>query len=75
MASLGLVHVVGGHEDRDTVGREIIDEVPETASRFGVDTTGGLVEEDHRRLVEESAGEGEPLTEASREIGHKGVAP
>ena len=47
-AALGLVHVVRGDEQRDPLGRELEEQVPELAPRHRIDARGGLVEEDRR---------------------------
>ncbi len=68
VAVLGLVEVVGGHEDRDAAAGHLVDEGPEAPPREGVHSAGGLVEEHHLRLVEDRAGQGQPLLPAAGQL-------
>src|SRR5687768_17341433 len=67
MAALGLVHVVGGHEYGDAFGGEAVDVVPEVAPRAGIDTRGGLVEQQQLGVVEHAGGKREALLPAAGE--------
>jgi hypothetical protein len=67
-AALGLVHVVGGDEEGDTLAGELEEEVPEGAAGDGVDAGGRLVEEDDLGGVDDGAGEGEALLPAAGEL-------
>ena len=60
-AALGLVHVGGGHEDRDPAPVEPREDAPELASRHRVHAGRRLVQEDHVRLVDERRRERELL--------------
>jgi hypothetical protein len=61
VAALGLVHVVGRHEQgRARVG-ELEEFFPEVAPRFGIDRAGRLVEEQQFGFVDDRAGEREAL--------------
>ena len=73
VAVLGLVEVVGGHEDRDALGRHLVDEPPEAPARDGVDAARGLVEEHDPRLVQHGAGEGQPLLPAAGQLAGEAV--
>ena len=56
IAELGLVHVVGGHEDRDLLlAHQLLDVGPDRAARLRVEPHGGLVEEEHARRVQQAA--------------------
>ena len=61
MAALGLVHVVGRHQDRGAGVREVEQLLPETAPRFRVDRTGRLVEEQQLRRMHDRAGQRQAL--------------
>ena len=60
-----LVHVVGGDQHRDPVlvGQQV-HEVPELAASERVHARRRLVEEEHAGLVQDRAGERQPLAEA-----------
>src|SRR5580692_1866458 len=67
-AALGLVHVVGGDEESDTVSGEFKKEIPELTSRYGIDSRRRLVEKEKLGLVKHGAAEGQPLFPAAREL-------
>ena len=55
VAPLGLVHVVGGHEDRDLLALlELADVGPDRAPGLGVEADRRLVEEQHARGVHQA---------------------
>ena len=66
-ATLGLVHVMGGDEEGDSLAGEEEEEVPEGAAGDGIDAGGGLVEEDDFGRVDDGAAEGEALFPAAGE--------
>ena len=68
IAVRGLVHVVGGDQHRDPVlvGQQV-HEIPELAAGERVHARGRLVEEQHAGLVQDRAGEGEPLAHPERQ--------
>src|SRR3954447_11083026 len=49
VAALGLVHVMGGDQHGEPVGRERVDLVPELTPRLGIDARGRLVEQEQLR--------------------------
>ena len=65
---LGLGHVVGREEDRAPAARARADEVDDEAAREHVEAGGGLVEDQHRRVVQRGAGERDPLPLAGGEL-------
>ena len=71
VAALGLVHVVGGDQHREPVGRERVDLVPELAPRLGIDARGRLVEQEQLRVRQGAGAEREPLLPAARELAGK----
>ena len=73
VAVLGLVEVVGGHEDGHPVRRHLVDEPPEAAARDRVDAARGLVEEDDAGPVHHGAGQREPLLPAARQLAGEAV--
>ena len=66
-AALGLVHVVRGDEQRDALGGELEQQIPQLAARDRIDAGGRLVEEDDARLVHQRGAEREPLLPAAGE--------
>ena len=70
---VGLLHVVGGQEDRQPVAVEIAEDAPEVVAGLGVEPRGRLVEEEHLRPVRERAGDHQALGEPARELeDHRG---
>jgi len=68
VAAEGLVHEVGRDEDRHLLTpREVDEQLPELVPRDRVDARGGLVEDQHLRLVDHRHGQGEPLSDAERQ--------
>ena len=56
VAVLGLVHVVGGHEDRDARPlRQLSEVAPDVAPRLWIETDGRLVQEQDVRGVQHAA--------------------
>ena len=45
MTTFCLIHVMGGDQDGETLGRKILNSFPEIASRFRVGSGGRLVEQ------------------------------
>ena len=76
VAVLGLVHVVGGHEDRDVLALlELADVAPDRAARLRVEADGGLVEEQHARRVQQAARDLQaPLHPAGEGVDEAGAA-
>jgi len=67
-AALGFVHVVRGDEEGDAVARKLEEQIPELASRNGIDACSGLIEEKESRLVQHGATEGEALLPSARKL-------
>src|SRR5438105_1250694 len=65
MAVLSFFHVMGGDENGPAGGRELINQIPESASRNRVDARGGLVEKQNRRVVQDRAAQRQPLLPAT----------
>jgi hypothetical protein len=61
---------VGREEDGAAVGLEALDQVPELTARLGIETGGGLVEEEQGRISHQRAGERQSLPLASGELAH-----
>ena len=68
VALLRLLQVVGGHQDGGAGTGEIVDQPPELAPRHRVDAGGGLIEEQHLRIVQHRRAEGHPLLPAPRQL-------
>ena len=66
-AALRLVQIGRADKNGDPLVQELRQQLPELASRDGIDTRRRLVEHDEPRLVHERAGERELLLHASRE--------
>ena len=74
VAAQGLVHEMGGDEDRDALAaREVDEQLPELVAGDRVDAGGGLVEQEHVGLVQDGDGQREPLLEPERELLRGGV--
>ena len=63
--SLGLVHVVRGDEQRDSLGRKLEEQVPEVTASHRVDAGCRLVKEDQVGPVQQGAGQRQPLLPAT----------
>jgi hypothetical protein len=62
MAALRLVHVVGGDQDRQTLGGQAVKFLPEFPSGLGVDSRRWVRRAGARRgRMDETGGEGQPL--------------
>ena len=68
VAVFGLVEEVRRHHDRDAVLDHGVDVRPELAPRQRVHAGGRLVEEQHRRVVHDRAGQGQALLETQRQL-------
>ena len=72
VAAGGLVHDVGGDEDRCARCRSLSQKVPDLLPQHRVEPDGGLVQEKHGRIADECAGEGDarglPAGEPSRRL-------
>ena len=64
---LGLVHVMRREQHRPAARAEPEDDVPELPPRLRVQARGGLVEEEHVRIADQRAGDGEALLLPARE--------
>ena len=64
---LGLVHVVGGDDQRDPVLLEPVEAVPEQVAGLGVEPGGRLVEDQQVGIGDERPGDGEPPLHAARQ--------
>ena len=65
LTPFGLVHVVGRDEGGQTFARHVVNEIPELAPGFGIDTGSGLVEQQQLWLVQNTGGERQPLLPAA----------
>src|SRR5688500_16799536 len=65
--AIGLVEVVGAEEHRAALAAHRDDELTHRLGRIGIEAGGGLVEEEHARLVERGARDRHLLLHASRE--------
>src|ERR1700730_14990005 len=63
--AFGLVHVMGGNEERHSLSREFEEQIPELTPRDGIDAGGGLIEKKDRRFVHERASHREALAPAT----------
>ncbi len=68
VASLRLVHVMGGDEERQALGGQELNLLPEIAAGLGIDAGGRLVEKEQLGLVNEAGGEGHPLFPAAGKL-------
>src|SRR6266581_2730909 len=72
--ALGFLYVVSGHENGLFLAAEFLDDVVNLAANLRIETSGGLVEEKHFGIIDQSHGEGEPLLLAARKLAVKRVA-
>src|SRR5688572_15540070 len=63
----GLVHVVGGENDRPARRAEALDDVPQLAARLRVEPRRRLVEKEQLGITDERTGDGETLLLAAGE--------
>ena len=75
MAAFGLVHVVRGDQERQSLPGELMNLLPEFAAGLGVHAGGGLVEQQQSRLVDHARRQGQPLLPAAGEMAGELVAP
>jgi hypothetical protein len=69
---LGFFQVVGGQQHGAALLVELGDELPQRLAQLDVDTGGGLVEHDHRRLVHQRLRHQHAALHAARELAHVG---
>src|ERR1035437_7882582 len=67
VAVLGLFHVVRGDKNRNSLLGHQVNQLPELASRDGIDAGGRLIEKDDGRLMQDSAPQSKPLLPTSRQ--------
>ena len=66
--ALGLLDVVGRHQDRRAARAQVVDQRPELGADLRVEADRRLVEQDQLRLVDEAAGEQEAPAHAAGEL-------
>ena len=65
------VVIVRGHDDRAILLDKVVEQLENAVCRFGIEVARGFVRDDQWRLVQQSAGDGQPLLFASRQgMGH-----
>ena len=64
--TIGLFHVVGGEQDRDALGPEAADQLPQRESTLRIQAGGWLVQKEHRRPVGDGPGDLHPLGQTPR---------
>ena len=72
---LGLFHVVRGQQDGAALAFEVLDVLENVVAGLRVDADGGLVEQQHLRLVQQGAGKLEPVLHAAGERFHQRAGP
>ena len=65
---LGLLHVVRGEDDGLAARLDRLHQLPEVAPRLRIEPGGRLVEEQHRRVVDQRDGQQQPLLLAAGEL-------
>ena len=69
VAAEGLVHEVGGDEDRHPLtAREVDEQLPELVAGDRIHAGGRLVQQEHVGLVQHGDRQGEPLLQPQREV-------
>ena len=69
----GFAKLVGGHEDGAPLAEGVAEEALEERDGAIVERGEGFVQQQHLRVVEEGAGDGEALAHASGEFADEGV--
>ena len=72
---VGLLHVVGGEQDRLPLAVELAEDLPQRQATLRVKAGGRLVEEQHRRAVEDRARHHQALGHAARQRVHRRLRP
>jgi hypothetical protein len=72
---VGLLHVMGGEQDRLPVAIELAEDLPQREPALRVEARGGLVQEQHRGTVEDRARHHQTLSHPSRERVHRRAGP
>ena len=68
VAARGLVHEMGGDENRHAlIARQIDEQFPEPVARQRIDARGRLVEDEHFRLMNDGDRQRQPLANAERQ--------
>jgi hypothetical protein len=67
VAIFGLIHVMRRHQDGDTVGGEVMNQIPEAAAGDRIDAGGRLIQKQDRRVVENGAAQRQALLPAARQ--------
>ena len=70
---VGLLHVVGGEDDGDSLFAQAADGVPHGDAALRVEAGAGLVEEEHLGAMGDGAGDLDALGEAARELRRVGA--
>ncbi len=70
-----LFHVVRGQHDRLAVAVQFAEQVPQGEPALRVEPRGRLVEEQHRRAVEDRPGDHQPLRHPAGQRVHRGLGP
>ncbi len=64
---------MGGQHDGDAAGVQLLHPLPKLAAQLDVDAGGGLVEDQHRRLVHHGLGHHQAALHAAGQLAHIGV--
>ncbi len=72
---VGLLHVVGGQQDRLALAVELAEDLPQREAALRIEARGRLVEEQHRRAVEDRARHHQPLGHPPGERVHRRLCP
>src|SRR5262249_9456596 len=62
------IHIVGGHEQRDSLRGELEEDVPQFPARNRIDPRGRFIEEHDARLVHQRGAERETLLPAAGKL-------
>ena len=65
---LSLVHIMRCQHDGNTLIADLFDQIPEIAASLRIQPSGRLVEEQHRRIVNQRRRDGEALLLPAREL-------
>ena len=64
---------MGSHENGDTFGGKLVNEIPETAAGYRIHTRGRFIQKNNRRFMQQSAAKRQPLPPTACQKGGQAV--
>lgn len=69
----GLIHVVGGEKNGQSIGSEVLEPIPDLMAGLGIKARGGFVQDQQIRVVQKRSRQDETTHHAPRKLGDLGV--